>query len=385
MAFVIYIAVLAVAATFAVLYRDVLALLLFITVIAVPLLTFLMLLITRLLTRVNIQLLKSTVTVGESAEININVVNRSPFTISRLTVSITTENTLLECGETETVNLYVNGFSKNDYRVLIGSKHLGTVNVKIKRVSVYGFLGVAHIGFRVKKDYTVTFCPKLETAEFTMRQNMYSISDSNVFSKHKPGDDPSEVFRIRDYVGGDKLNRIHWKLSTKQDGLLVKDYSLPVSESVLIITDFCFSDEIDYLLCDKVIEAAFCISYTLLKRRISHSVSWFSKEGGEAAVNIEDENDLYTAIGLLYKTAMLSRLPQCASPSSMLQSGRSHIVYIAPDLDKEQCDAFKNALIPNVLPCFVNVIKKDSADRTGGGSVVLRCGSAASGLDGAEF
>ena len=37
--------------------------------------------------------------------------------------------------------------------------------------------------------------------------------ESDSYSTIKGGDDPSEVFAIREYREGDRLQRIHWKLS----------------------------------------------------------------------------------------------------------------------------------------------------------------------------
>ena len=53
-------------------------------------------------------------------------------------------------------------------------------------------------------------------------------ADSDRFSTYKKGDDPSEIFDIREYADGDKIQRIHWKLSSKTGDLMVKEGSLPL-------------------------------------------------------------------------------------------------------------------------------------------------------------
>ena len=42
---------------------------------------------------------------------------------------------------------------------------------------------------------------------------------------------------MRSYIQGDPLNRVHWKLSAKEEELLVKEFSLPISSSVCILAE----------------------------------------------------------------------------------------------------------------------------------------------------
>ena len=58
------------------------------------------------------------------------------------------------------------------------------------------------------------------------------------YSKVKPGDDPSEIFDFHSYREGDPIARIHWKLSSKHDELMVKEFSLPLPGKVLCLPDY---------------------------------------------------------------------------------------------------------------------------------------------------
>ena len=58
-----------------------------------------------------------------------------------------------------------------------------------------------------------------------------------VYSDEESGDDPSQIFEIRDYRPGDKMQKIHWKLSAKSDSLIVKEYSEPVGFAIVIFVN----------------------------------------------------------------------------------------------------------------------------------------------------
>ncbi len=385
MAALIYLVILVVTVAFSILYRDMLALLLLITVIAVPLLSLLILMVIRLLTRVRLGIADSTVTLGNTAVITVNIKNNSPFSVGRLRIAMTVKNRYIDAVEKQTVNICVPPFSSGEYKIKIMSEHIGVVNASIKRVAVYGFFGVASFGYRAKKDYKIVICPPLNEVGVKLRQNMYSISESNVFSKHKPGDDPSEVFAIRDYVGGDKLNRMHWKLSTKQDSLMVKDYSLPVSESVLILADLCDTGENCATLADGVIETVFSLSFTLLHRRVMHAVGWYSVDGGTVFVPIETSDDLFAAMGLFLQSSEYCDDRRLNDLEQEVQQGRSHIVYVSPNVTAGAFNAFAGSLNTNILPSAVSVVCDKKTDKANGDTTVVHCGNIVSGLDGAEL
>ena len=67
--------------------------------------------------------------------------------------------------------------------------------------------------------------------------------DSPEYSKEKPGDDPSEIFDLHSYREGDAISRIHWKLSSKLDELMVKEFSLPLAGQHLLVPYYCTMTE----------------------------------------------------------------------------------------------------------------------------------------------
>ncbi len=61
--------------------------------------------------------------------------------------------------------------------------------------------------------------------------------DSDEYSMRKAGYDPSETFAIREYQPGDRIRQIHWKLTEKFDSLMVRDYGLPIQNTVLLLLE----------------------------------------------------------------------------------------------------------------------------------------------------
>ena len=56
--------------------------------------------------------------------------------------------------------------------------------------------------------------------------------------QNRRGNDPSEVFDIRDYQPGDDVRSIHWKLSVKTDSLILREPGTPAYYDLVVLPDF---------------------------------------------------------------------------------------------------------------------------------------------------
>lgn len=99
--------------------------------------------------------------------------------------------------------------------------------------------------FSIKKksDINSIFCRVaiLPDARVNTIENEFQsgIEDESLeYSKRVSGDDPSEIFDIREYREGDRIRRIHRWLSEKHDTIIIKDFGEPIVSKVLILVDF---------------------------------------------------------------------------------------------------------------------------------------------------
>ena len=147
----------------------------------------------------------------------------------------------------------------------LSSAYCGIIVIKLAYISIFDPLRIFR--FKVCKNIQtqVVVTPDIHEISGTITETERTDDESNVFSENKPGDDPSEVFGLREYVPGDKLNRIHWKLSSKKDEFIVKDYSLPVDAPATIFLDLKCYDDSDMTLAvfDTLIETFISVSQFL--------------------------------------------------------------------------------------------------------------------------
>lgn len=100
------------------------------------------------------------------------------------------------------------------------------------------------------------------------------LADGEVYHPQTKGDDPSEVLNLRDYQKGDRLNRIHWKLSARNDTLIVSEMSLPIGCNVVLFLDAC-TDVMDKERRRVYWEIVNTISQGLLQQECFHYLAWY--------------------------------------------------------------------------------------------------------------
>ena len=97
---------------------------------------------------------------------------------------------------------------------------------------------------------------------------------------YKKGDDPSEIFDIREYVDGDKIQRIHWKLTGKTGHLMVKEGSLPLTKAVNIFVDLSVQSkkEQKYKDMNLLVQGIYSISMFMIEHAIPQKYLWYDRE-----------------------------------------------------------------------------------------------------------
>jgi len=195
----------------------------------------------------------------------------------------------------------------------ISGMHYGTVKMRIKRCRIVDILRLFKFKVRyprseeIFKESTFTIVPDYLPIENKIANYSEMGLETNEYSKTSKGDDPSEIFDIHEYVDGDKISRIHWKLSAKQDKTMVKDYSLPISNSIILMIDLNIDiNEADYLnRYDTIIETAATISNYLTINDTPHKVIWFDSDRSQlVTVNVYDEETHSVLVSMLLQASL---------------------------------------------------------------------------------
>lgn len=176
---------------------------------------------------------------GEKLKINIEVANNSYLVVSDFYV-------VVEYRYNNTGKKY-----ENIHKISVGSQdktelcdevrliNVGELTVDCEKSYIYDPLRLFR--FKIRKNdenRKILVMPVLNEPDYYALYNpLDDVSDATEYSKKKKGEDSSEIFDVRNYIQGDALNRVHWKLSAKEEELLVKEFSLPISSSNCILVE----------------------------------------------------------------------------------------------------------------------------------------------------
>ncbi len=371
----IYLAVAVISGVFFVLYRDMLALVLFLVILAIPVLLFVITVLMRLGIRIRVEADRTVYSGDETATVSLEIANYSLLPVSQITVFANYKNAFFKHYDVGEFQFFAPPFSKNRYEIEIRSRHAGKIDIFFKKARVFDYFGVFSLPIRIKKHLSVSFLPQVHPTTPTLRKNVYTASETNLYSQHKPGDDPAEVFAVREYVDGDKLSRIHWKLTSKQEKFMVKDYSLPINEAVLILPELVFGEgnETNLDLIDGVLEIAFSLSHTLIERKTLHAIGYYNAEADKVCTQkINDLDDLYSVFGEIFNTSTYYSKPILANMDPELQQNMSHVVYISANVTADRCNALSAGKNEALLHTVINVVDEDAAN-TEVGDEELNC------------
>lgn len=276
---------------------------LFLTIVAIPFVMFGLL--SYVYGKIRAEMVSAThvVNKGEAIPITVQINNPTIFPISNVKIYITYRNSYSKEKYHKEFQVSVDAGTKTYTTFHLFSDFAGNMIISLKGLRIYDYLKLFSLKRKFKGEIRAAVLPcYYELTESNISNNHINLIESDVYSPYKSGDDPSEVFTIREYREGDRLQRIHWKLSQKQGQLMIKEFSDPMNCSVLLLVNLCILEEENILhYLDAILECSLSLSYTFLMKGQQHYFTWYDiNHGCCRRVRVVQEKDLYEAVdGLL--------------------------------------------------------------------------------------
>ena len=193
----------------------------------------------------SVSMLSDTVTIEKNAPYTyeFRIDNQSPLAIPFIEamVSIPQSNSV-RCSE-RTVRMSVAPMTGYHLKNTVSFRFRGTYDIGIRCFYVYDFFRIFRVRVDVENLTTVYVLPRRLTLEDA---SAHAVSDDTARTVRSPlAVDKLEVSDIRDYQNGDSLKSIHWKLSSKSENFIVKDYNTGTSNQTVVFCDLTphFPDE----------------------------------------------------------------------------------------------------------------------------------------------
>ena len=260
---------------------------------------------------------------GDTASGEVVIKNTSKLFYSCVKITLESENTKTgEISESEIIIIAKpDNITKKEFD--LKCEHCGLNTVKIKSLLVLDSFRIFSFKLKSSPADSVIVLPKtFETSIFV--ENTSSFADSSQSVKKNASYDTSEIVGIREYIIGDSVNNIHWKLSEKTDKLLVKEFGQTVINKVLIFADTALYKGAQAHTYDAVSEVFASVMLSLLKEEITFSAGF-----GHTVKNISRLSELDEIL----REFLASKNEEDVSPLLKINTSEySKIIFIISDL-----------------------------------------------------
>lgn len=315
---ILYLLLLFVSALISILYLEYGAMALMGLIVTIPVFMFAFLLVQR--TRVSVSVdsknplaEKDAIDKPARAVITLSVENRSRLLpVTKGIARVRYENPFSGDKGKMKIRFSVDTGRKRDRRIPVVMYNCGNVSITVEKVRIYDYLNI--FAWTIGKHfetYDVLVLPPMKEM-YLGKDRWYNETseDSDRFSLYKKGDDPSEIFDIRGYVDGDKIQRIHWKLSSKTGELMVKEGSLPLTKEIHIFIDLCAKGEREERNhnVNLLVQGIYSIAMFMIERGIPQAYIWYDKKNGVIQeYSVEQEEELYWMFQELFKSSITTK------------------------------------------------------------------------------
>ena len=153
------------------------------------------------------------------------------------------------------------------------SAYCGCIECRATGVWCYDLFGILPVKLPCKAKKRIVVMPDTFPVELQTVLTHSDLDDCTEYAPDQKGNDRTETMQIRDYVPGDPLQQIHWKLSGKLDRLIVRDPAQPVDRELMVFleqTDESRSPE----TADALLEAVVTVCQALAEANQPFRLGW---------------------------------------------------------------------------------------------------------------
>lgn len=233
---------------------------------------------------------KEVITRGEENKYSLIIENKGNITIPFVDYSMNINN---KFSSNKTISKRVAVDSSKSFinTFFLTSEHIGLANIIVPQISVSSIFGFFDKRYQINKEIDTTILP-----DYKEISNVYQALDigggldledevNRSAFQGEPG------YEYKDYIEGDPLNRVNWKLSSKQNKLMIRKSISGSRLTKSILLDYGVEDNKEMLdSIDLITETYLSLVLALVKRE--YEVEVILKNEAYKEVYMENEQDV---------------------------------------------------------------------------------------------
>lgn len=235
----------------------------------------------------------------------VRIKNRSLLSITRFELTVICKTNGSYDEKKHTLKGYVRAKGVTEIEIQVTSAYSGILSIELESMRVWDYLGFFSSKRKVSGGGTIIILPSQKKLDIRKKQIFLGFDNLDRESVNRPGQQPPEIYQIKEYTPGDSIRNIHWKLTARTDELLSKEYMDEVGTELFFFIDLrsshCSSARLDAFW--EIISA---VSLGLLASDIPHCIQWFNiTEKRITSQNIKSYEDFHGMIETLIITGVI--------------------------------------------------------------------------------
>ncbi len=281
---------------------------------------------------------------GNESRIKIAVTNKGLLSVARIKAKVVIRDDMRGTKEKHWFRLPVAARGDSIFIRDMQFSKIGNYNIILKKLRVYDMTGLLYVDIRKKsKGCRLCIMPKLREVSLYLTESTRKFyGESDEYDDTPKGADNSELLSVREYREGDRLQNVHWKLSAKQDDIMVKEHAMSHACPIVLFLEYNpRKRRVNYNTLIPYMEVAFNLSFSLMNAGCSHYVVWY--DGNEKDIKrlrVDKEESLFFFIDMLmkvkwirYEDDMLGRYQE-----KYRREPYAHALYLDSDLTLKKDD-----------------------------------------------
>lgn len=233
-----------------------------------------------------------------NGKLYLKIENLTLYPHSALTVCFRIINSLGAGDYVHKISFYVGPYSDEEYELPVSFRYCGLYRVELISISSSDLFDLCGFSKPCEGYSEVLVMPGIAELSGSLDNINGTGSDDDDFTEeHGRGEDRSEIFDIREYAVGDKLQTIHWKLSAKSEQLLVKEFSDLSGEQFQLVVELAYQDNSQM---DAFYDLLWTAASYFCKNLMKFSICYIDTKDSFRRIPIRAEEDIVSVIMQLY-------------------------------------------------------------------------------------
>lgn len=183
-------------------------------------------------------------------------------------------------------------------RFRINSRYAGRIRVSVESFCVYDLLHIFYLSYQTAQGAEVPVWPMFTDEEESEELSACIEGFPQETESRRRGTEYNPDYEIREYIAGDELKSIHWKLSAKQGKMMVRERLAAGREKVNVLLPL--SKDVDEN--DALMASVYGVCRLLLSKEHPIQLFWQGAEQELCSRFIMEAGELEQALGEILST-----------------------------------------------------------------------------------